>query len=214
MCASYGLLPDYDEYEWRDLVESEVLEPLRVWAEANGGQTLLPTGIQARNLNPILTSPGRLTLGWWGYLAGGAAARFPSINSRSERLAQAKGPLPARAIVPASFWREFRKPGEALHHLDYGGRLLGMAAVIRPGLTADGELHTCYSLVMQPAAPQIADTHDRMPLLIPPGFAQEWLESTAPAAELLAAAASAARPLSQQIVAHPQATAFGAEPLF
>ena len=52
-----------------------------------------------------------------------------------------------------------------------------MAAVLQRGIAEDGTEYTCYSLVMQEAAPQIAHVHDRMPVLLPPGFADEWLMS-------------------------------------
>ncbi|WP_424937319.1 MULTISPECIES: SOS response-associated peptidase family protein [Bacteria] len=205
MCASYGLDPRYDDKEYQALMDAAILDGLRSWAEGNHGETLLPTGVRMRNLNPIFTSTSHLEMAWWGYLVGGATARFPSINTRSERLASGSGPLPARAIVPASYWREMQKPQKIWHHLSLpGDELLGMAAVIRPGVTADGATFTCYSLVMQPAAEHIADVHDRMPLLIPPGFTDEWLTSDAPAGEMIDAATAAAQPLAERVIATPQ----------
>lgn len=205
MCASYGLDPRYDDKDYQAVIDAAILDGLRSWAEGNAGEMLLPTGIRMRNLNPILTSLDSLDLAWWGYLVGGATARFPSINTRSEKLAASRGALPARAIVPASYWREMQKPSRVWHHLALpGDELLGMAAVVRPGVTADGAAFTCYSLVMQPAAEHIADVHDRMPLLIPAGFAEEWLTSDAPAGEMIDAATSAAQPLAERIIATPQ----------
>lgn len=214
MCASYVLDPLFEIDEWIDSVIFDVRDALRAWAADNAGATILPTGIRARNLNPIVLSEGAVTLAWWGYLENGAPAKYPSINSRAERLARSHAPLPERAIVPASFWREFQKPTKALHHLGDDGRLLGLAAVTRPGRTSDGSEFTCYSLVMQPAAPQIARIHDRMPLLVTPGFADEWLHSTAPASTLLDTAIAAARPLAERISARPQEPSIPAETLF
>jgi putative SOS response-associated peptidase YedK len=204
MCASYGLEPGFNGDEWVDHIADGMLEALRDWATDNGGRVLKPTGIRARNLNPIFVSTEELTPGWWGYLQDGAAAKFPSINSRSERLAQSSRPLPKRAIVPASHWREFQQPSKTLHHLSDNGRLLGLAAVTRAGRTADGAEFTCYSLVMRPAAPQIESVHDRMPLLISPEFTDEWLESDAPAGALLAGAIAASQALSERITAAAQ----------
>lgn len=208
MCASYGLDPRVSITEYEDAFDHAVLDALREWATSNNGATLLPTGIRARNLNPIITSADTMTLGWWGYLVDGKPARFPSINTRSERLESGKGPLGARAIVPASFWREFQKPGKVLHHLALPDHdLLGLAAITRPGFTADGQEFTCYSLVMQPAVGQIEQIHDRMPVLVPAGFAEEWLHSDAPAPELIAAARNAAQPLSARVVGAVQGDA-------
>lgn len=209
MCASYGLDPRYSDKEWQAVVDHRILDELRTWAVENHSETIKPTGIRLRNLNPIIRDiAGQLDLAWWGYLVDGKVAPFPSINSRSERLARGRGPLPQRAIVPASYWREMQKPSRAWHHLALpDAELLGLAALVRPGRTDDGTDFVCYSLVMQPAARHIEDVHDRMPLLIPSVFAEEWLASTAPAGELLDAAAAAAAPLSERVIAHPQGKA-------
>lgn len=204
MCASYGLSPSFDGNEWNDAIADGMLASLHDWARENDGAVLKPTGIRARNLSPMFLSTGELTLGWWGYLQDGAAAKFPSINSRSERLGASSRPLPKRAIVPASYWREFQKPHKALFHLGDSGRLLGLAAVTRQGHTADGAEFTCYSIITRPPAPQIEFVHDRMPLLISPGFADEWLTSDAPAGILLDEAVAASEELSERVVAAEQ----------
>lgn len=213
MCASYGLDPRYSDEELQAFADAELLANLRAWAEGNSGEVVKPTGKHLRNLNPIILSPSSLELAWWGYLVNGQPASFASINTRSEKLATRDGKLPARAIVPASHWREMQKPQRLWHHLALpDDELLTLAAVTRPGRTADGAEFTCYSLVMQPAADQIADVHDRMPLLIPAGFADEWLTSDAPAAELIDAALAAARPTAERIIATPQGRPAAAAP--
>lgn len=50
----------------------------------------------------------------------------------------------------------------------------------RPGRTADGAEYTCYSLMMELAAGHWEHVHDRMPLLINPGFAEDWLTTPSP----------------------------------
>lgn len=177
-----------------------MLEGLRSWASQNGDEILRPTGKNLRNLNPIVTDLSSLELAWWGYLVNGAPASFASINTRSERLASSKGPLPARAIVPASYWREVSKPSRVWHHFTAPENgLLGLAAVTRPGRSVDGTDYTCYSIVMQPAAGHLEHIHDRMPLLVNPGFAEEWLTTPSPGGELIDAAVSAAAPLNEMI---------------
>lgn len=204
MCASYGLDPRFTGDAYRDALDADVLEGLRSWAAGNDGEILRPTGKNLRNLNPIITDPSTVQLAWWGYLVNGAPASFASINTRSERLATAKGALPDRAIVPVSFWREMAKPSRIWHHFtapDDG--LLGLAAVTRPGRTADGVDYTCYSIVMQPAAGHLAHIHDRMPLLINPGFAEEWLTTPNAPGELINAAVAAAAPIDEGIRVEP-----------
>src|SRR5690606_4036564 len=138
------------------------------------------------------------------YLVNGAPASFASINTRAERLASTKGALPARAIVPVSYWREMAKPARVWHHFTLpGNALLGLAAVTRPGRTADGTDYTCYSVVMQPATGHLQHIHDRMPLLIGPGFAEEWLGDTSTGAALIDAAVSAAAPINETVRVAP-----------
>lgn len=177
-----------------------MLEGLHAWATHNDGEILRPTGKNLRNLNPIVTDLSSLELAWWGYLVNGAPASFASINTRSERLVSAKGLLPERAIVPVSYWREMAKPSRIWHHFTATENgLLGLAAVTRPGQAADGTGYTCYSIVMQPAAGHLVHIHDRMPLLINPGFAEEWLTTPNAGGELVEAAVSASAPVNEMI---------------
>lgn len=206
MCASYGLDPRFDDREYRDVVDAAVLEELRSWAQGNDGEILRPTGKNLRNLNPIVTGLSAWQPAWWGYLVNGAPASFASINTRSERLAATKGALPDRAIVPVSFWREMAKPSRIWQHFrapDDG--LLSLAAVTRPGRTADGTDYICYSIVMQPAAPHLEHVHDRMPLLINPGFAEEWLTASNARGGLIDAAIAAAKPIGERVSVAPEA---------
>ncbi len=103
------------------------------------------------------------------------------------------------------------KPSRVWHHFTAPeSGLLGIAAVTRPGRTADGAEFTCYSIVMQPAAPCLEHVHDRMPLLINPGFAEEWLMAPNPGATLVDAAIAAAAPLSDLIRVTPEGGVTGA----
>jgi len=204
MCASYGLDPRFTDVELLAEADEAVIEGLRSWADRNAGETLRPTGRNLRNLNPLVTAPeGKPTLesAWWGYLVDGRPARFPSINTRSERLLQRPGGLRTRALVPATGWYEMHKPSRVWHEFGLGaGVLFGMAAVAQHGRTPDGESVTCYSLVMRPAPPHLAHIHDRMPVLVPPSFASEWLSAT-PDAALMEAALTAAAQLDPRVEA-------------
>ncbi len=209
MCNSYGLDPRFKDSDFIADADERLLGDLRTWAETNGNEILRPTGKNLKNLNPIVTAPdGALTmeLAWWGYLVNGAPMKF-STNTRSERLKERKGPLRGRAIVPATSWLEMQKPSRQWFSFDTGHLdLFGMAAMTQTGRTTEGQSYTCYSIVMQDAAPQIFELHDRMPLLIPADFAHEWLTSEENAGSLVEAAAQASQPLSDRIGAHPTAT--------
>ncbi|MDT0158540.1 SOS response-associated peptidase family protein [Microbacterium sp. ARD32] len=204
MCASYGLDPRFTDAELLAEADEAVLEGLRSWAEANAGETLRPTGRNLRNLNPLVTaSEGVPTLerAWWGYLVDGAPARFPSINTRSERLQDRPGGLRNRAIVPTTGWFELQKPERIWHEFGFGGgTLFGMAAVTQRGRTPDGEWTTCYSIVMRPAPAHLVALHDRVPMLVPADFASDWLGGD-PGRELVDEALLAAASLDERLTA-------------
>ncbi|GAB3796515.1 hypothetical protein GCM10028798_06570 [Humibacter antri] len=189
MCASYGLDPRFTDPDGILEGDAELLSELRTWAADNADETLLPTGKNLRNLNPIIqASGGRRVLqpGWWGYLVRGEPARFPSINTRSERLAERTGPLPERVIVPATSWFEMQKPGRQWFQFGQEAlALFAMAAIAQPGRTSDGATFTCFSIVMRPAPDALASVHDRSPLLVPAAFVDQWLTGSGTPAELI-----------------------------
>ncbi|HWS49388.1 MAG TPA: SOS response-associated peptidase family protein [Microbacterium sp.] len=179
MCASYGLDPRFTDSELIAAADEGILEGLRAWAEENAGETLRPTGKNLRNLNPVVVQPDEapvLEPAWWGFLIAGEPSKFPSINTRSERLQDRPGGLKTRAIVPATSWYEMQKPQRVWHEfLVDEGALFGMAAVTQRGRAGDGTWFTCYSIVMRPAPDHLAGLHDRMPLLIPASLSHDWL---------------------------------------
>jgi len=207
MCASYGLDPRFEDDDFVGVLDAELLKSLRSWAEGNENQTLRPTGRNLRNLNPVVVSRDdtpALELGWWGYLVDGEPAKFPSINTRSERLQQRPAALSGRAIVPVTRWFEMQKPSRTWYSFGAGdGELLALAAVTQRGRTRDGESFTCYSIIMRPATEQLAEIHDRMPLLISPEFAPLWLGGDSPAQEVIDAALNASAAPAEQIRADP-----------
>jgi putative SOS response-associated peptidase YedK len=189
MCASYGLDPRFKDNDAILASDQELIDSLRTWAEHNDGATLLPTGKNLRNLKPIIRDvDGRreLELGWWGYLVNGAPAKFPSINTRAERLMERQGQSPSRAIVPATAWFEMQKPARQWFRFGTDtNQLFALAAVTQAGRTSDGAEFTCYSIVMGPASDELAHVHDRTPVLIPANFVSEWLTSDAPSRDLI-----------------------------
>lgn len=217
MCASYGLDPRFTDAELLAEADDAVLDGLRSWAERNAGETLRPTGKNLRNLNPLVTADGdaaALEPAWWGFLVDGQPAKFPSINTRSERLQDRPGALRTRGLVPATGWYEMQKPDRVWHEFGLGrGVLFGMAAVTQRGRTPDGEWVTCYSIVMRPAPPHLANIHDRMPVLIPTPFAHDWLHGD-PGRELIDEALLAAAGLDERVAAVPRDDDKGAQTLF
>lgn len=217
MCASYGVDPRFPDAELLAEAEESLIEELRAWAESNAGETLRPTGRNLRNLSPIVVdADGRAALepAWWGFLVNGEPARFPSINTRSERLQERPGALRSRALVPATGWYELKKPDRVWHEFGLDtGALFGMAAITQRGRTADGQWYTCYSIVMRPAPAHLADVHERMPVLIPTAFARDWLSAQGDR-ELIDEALLAAASLDERVVAAARPDDKGTERLF
>lgn len=207
MCASYGLDPRFTDSELVAAEDAAVLDGLRAWAEENAGETLRPTGKNLRNLNPLIVPrDGQVALepAWWGFLVNGAPAKFPSINTRSERLQERPAGATSRAIVPATAWFEMQKPQRVWHEFRVDdGALFGMAAVTQRGRTAEGEWYTCYSIVMRPAPEHLAELHDRMPVLIPADHARDWLTAES-GREIVDEALAAATALDERVTAVPR----------
>ena len=207
MCASYGLQIPVGQFEDLFQINDRTsLADIERWLEEHGSETVKPTGRIMKNLNPIIrgTEAGRTAeLAWWGYLIGGVPSKFPSINTRSERLQDKPSLLKGRALAPASEWYEFQKPSKERWAFDTG-EPFAIAVVTQSGKPADGDPVTCYSLVMQPARSDLEYIHDRMPLLIPTSFFDEWLDPDAvPSRELIDAALDAGREMSALVSAHP-----------
>ncbi|MBT2483171.1 MULTISPECIES: SOS response-associated peptidase family protein [unclassified Microbacterium] len=207
MCASYGLDPRFTDAELLAEADDAVLEGLRSWAERNAGETLRPTGKNLRNLNPLVVQPEEAPIlepAWWGFLVNGEPAKFPSINTRSERLQDRPGGAKSRAIVPATSWYEMQKPSRQWHEFRVDdGALFGMAAVTQRGRTSDGAWFTCYSVVMRPAPAHLAELHDRMPLLIPASLSHEWLTAP-PTREIIDEAIIASDEMAERVRARPR----------
>lgn len=217
MCASYGLDPRFTDTELLEAADEAVLDGLRGWADQNAGETLRPTGRNLRNLNPIVVQPEaspQLEPAWWGFLVGGEPSKFPSINTRSERLQERPGGLKSRALVPATRWYEMKKPERVWHEfLVDDGALFGMAAVTQRGRTADGATFTCYSIVMRPAPEHLAGIHDRMPLLVPASLSTDWLTAE-PTREIIDEAIAASDEMAARVRTAPRADDKGSDRLF
>jgi len=136
MCASYGLDPRAgDHTSLLQVNDREVLEALEKSAQRNDGGIIRRRGKSLRNLNPVIRERdgGRRTeLTWRGYLVDGEPSRFPSINTRSERLQERPAGAIGRALVPATSWLEMQKPSRDWYSLGTG-EAFAMAAVLAAG---------------------------------------------------------------------------------
>ena len=120
-----------------------------------------------------------LELASWGFKAGQRAGRSAPllINARAES-AGARGAFKAafaerRCVVPADGFYEWAGPREDrrpfwIHRTD--GRLLLLA-----GLYADGEDATRFCVLTTTPNETVAAIHDRMPVILAPDEADQWL---------------------------------------
>lgn len=187
MCASYGLQITAADahYAFNTLDERASTEALEGWLVEFAHQPAKPTGVHARNLNPIIRERSRevdgvretrrtVDLAWWKLWIGAQPATFPAINARVEGLVSSgawSGPLTARrALVPAT---EYHEKG---HTFRLPEGLFAFAGLYNVTKTADDDWMLSYAIVTQPAVPGIAAIHDRMPLIVTPERYDVWLD--------------------------------------
>ncbi len=210
MCASYGLQITAEDihYGFSVIDDKTSMTALSGWLEEFRDEPAKPTGVNRRNLNPIVRERSKegehrrtVDLAWWKLWIGKEPAKFPAINARVEGLvgSGAWGPplKSRRALVPATEYYEkghrFSLPGE-----EHG--LFAFAGLWNVTKTPDDEWMVSYAIVTQPASPHIASIHDRMPLILPRDLYDEWLDPERTGdQELLDEAIAASRPLSERL---------------
>ncbi len=131
----------------------------------------------------------------------GEPAKFPAINARVEGLAGSgawSGPLKSRrGLVPAT---EYYEKGHRFALPEEPKGLFAFAGLWNVTKTPDDQWMVSYAIVTQPAAPHIASIHDRMPLILPREFYDEWLDPTRTGdQDLLDEAVAASRPLGERL---------------
>ena len=205
MCASYGLDPRAGDFKHFARAGDEVMvESIQQWAEKNAREVVKPTGVNMRNLNPIIREHAhdgaverRAELAWWKLWVGGAPAKFPAINARVESLMGSgawSGPLKARrALVPVT---EYFEKGRSFA---FGGQSFALAGIYNVAKFEDNWMLS-YAIITQPAAPHVAEIHDRMPLIVPADLYDDWLDPALVGDQgLLDAVVAHAKPLAESI---------------
>ena len=121
----------------------------------------------------------------WGF---GGRDSHVVINARSEtalvRPMFRDAMLERRCLVPASYYFEWQAQGKRRikNAMKADGPVMYMAGLYR--LEA-GEPLAAFTILTQKADERIAHVHDRMPVLLPAQWAEEWLSQTADPAALL-----------------------------
>lgn len=136
-----------------------------------------------------------LSLGRWGLVppwsrSPAGAARM--INARAETVATSRAYAPAfarrRCLIPADGWYEWvRLAGGAkqpYYMTPRDGSVLAFAGIWSRWDGPDATLLT-FSVLTTAALGELAEVHDRMPLLLPPGRWATWLGGGEDQAELL-----------------------------
>lgn len=185
MCASYGLQITADELHgaFDTLDERGSAPALSAWLEQYAEKPAKPTGVHALNLNPIVRERARegerrrtIDLAWWKLWVGGQPAKFPAINARVEKLLTSgawSGPTKSRrALVPVTSYLEKGRSFELAEGL------FALAGIYNVTQRPDDTWMVSYAIVTRPAAPNVADIHDRMPLIVRPELYDEWLDPT------------------------------------
>ncbi|PZG23612.1 DUF159 family protein [Micromonospora craterilacus] len=169
-------------------------------ADETGGRLVADHNVAPTDPVPLVrvSSEGHraLSLGRWGLVPGwsrspGGAARM--INARAETVATSRAYAPAfarrRCLVPADGWYEWvRQPGGAkqpFYMTPLDGSVLAFAGIWSVWDGPAGPLLT-FSVVTTDALGELAEVHDRMPLLLPPDRWATWLGAAGDPAELLA----------------------------
>lgn len=179
------------------------------WAEIHDAMNLIPTSAKGRNDPPrynvaptqdvgfICEHDGQLTVkdGRWWLVPFWAkeVPKYPMFNARSETAPEKSSFREAfkskRCLIPASGYYEWTKAddgGKDPHAIHLPNREPFMFA----GLWAHNtnlEITSCTILTAK-AAPEIANLHDRMPIILNPAVFEDWLSkdtSGDDAAELL-----------------------------
>ncbi|MEU8297738.1 SOS response-associated peptidase [Micromonospora sp. NPDC048909] len=136
-----------------------------------------------------------LSVGRWGFLphwARSAAGAARMINARAETVATSRAYAGAfarrRCLVPADGWYEWvRSPGgrQAYYMTPLDSSVLAFAGIWSLWGTGDQALLT-VSVLTTAAVGELAEVHDRMPVLLPHDRWAPWLAATDDAESLLA----------------------------
>ncbi len=124
----------------------------------------------------------------WGYSFPGGR---PVINARAETAAEKPlfrdGMRQRRCLIPASSYFEWeRREGQKTKYAirPAGAEMLYLAGVYHLE-NHDGIVVPSFAILTRSAAPEIAFIHDRMPVILPPDCARDWLKVENRADEVL-----------------------------
>lgn len=204
MCGRFVVsLPDLAE-----LVEefSVVIDQSGLWTPH---WNLAPT-----DLAPVITNEPSRTLTqmrfglqpFWAKQKGSGASM---INARVETVAHKPAYKKAleqrRCIIPVSGYYEWQKVGghkQPMYIHARDGKVIPLSGVWERWTTRDGEVISSFAIVTRPAAGFLVGVHDRMPLAVPKGAVDLWLDPDPKTEEQLVAVLTSDSGV-ENLVAHP-----------
>jgi putative SOS response-associated peptidase YedK len=134
------------------------------------------------------------------------------INARVETIATKPAYKKAleqrRCIIPVSGYYEWQKVGgrkQPLYIHAQSGEPIPLSGVWERWTTRDGEVIESFAIVTRASAGFLTSVHDRMPLEVPKGAIDLWLDPERKSEEELAAVLQAPAG-SEHLVAHPVST--------
>ena len=167
-----------------------IVEELNCVKRGDASAVQIKTGeIRPADVAPVIAN-SRARRQWpflmrWGF---GGRDSHVVINARSEtalsRPMFRDAMLERRCLVPASYYFEWQAQGKRRirHAMTPDGPVMYMAGLYR---LEPGEPLAAFTILTQKADERIAHVHDRMPVLLPAQWAEEWLSQTADPAALL-----------------------------
>lgn len=182
MCGRYALGEGFLHEKWEDSLSAlRLREP----AIKTCGE-VLPTDIVPVIANSRAMHP-RLFAMKWGYtLPDGRIL----INARSETAAQkplfSQSMRCRRCLIPAS--RYFEWDRRARETVKYAVGSAGAPRFYLAGLYRLEEGRPVFVILTRAPAESIAFLHDRMPVILPPALASDWLSPDCPAGTVMAQA--------------------------
>ncbi len=142
------------------------------------------------------------SLARWGLVPRGSKPPLPTgmINARVETLAERASFRDAaaqrRCLVPADGFYEWRGPRglrQPFHLALPGGPIFAMAGLWERSEDASGAPLDSVAIVTTAATPNVAELHDRMPLIVDPAGYAQWLDPGTRDVEALLASLPATR---------------------
>lgn len=103
----------------------------------------------------------------------------PIINTRLEtadiKPTSAESFAHYRCVIPVSGFFEWDAAKQKYHIHTKGEPLFSLAGIYKIYQSEDGIPFKKFSILTQPANPEIRQIHDRMPVIVPQGFIQRYL---------------------------------------